>query len=427
MNYSKRKFLSNKMKTYKKKLQRYRHFQLKHILYYEKQWQYINLKFNRIILHGIQFVSIGETVPRLFNLIEDLNKEDKKVLHVVLPVFFDYYSGGIYNRRMFDIFGKKIYFIKDSNLDVWTYIFLFHASRINMEYFDKYKSARLGPTKVSANKYLLPFTNKERKEGERKMKEIGVQGEFICIHAREAKVKLADFNKRAAYESKCRECDIGTFEKTCRYFMSKNIQSVRMGKYETHICNTDFMIDYANLYHDEFMDFYLSSKCKFFIGCDSGLQSISGFYGKPVVATNMTSICYGGESLADSGYDLYMPKKFYSKTKKRYLNLYEMLDAMNVCAIKTSEFVKNRIVLEDNTEDEILEAAKEMNARIEKQWKETIEEKKHYEKYWRILEEWKTNNKVSKVREDGGFAGYTMNFYKISYTFLKNNLYLLDI
>ena len=157
------------------------------------------------------------------------------------------------------------------------------------------------------------------------------------------------------------------------------------------------------------------------------MQTICGFFGKPVLATNLTSICYGWESIADTGNDLYMPKKFYSKIKRRYLNLYEMLDMMNECVIKTSNFIRNKIVLEDNTADEILDAAKEMDDRLDYRWIETEEEKKHYLKYWAIIDKWKLNHNVSKAREEAGFDGYTMSFYKISYSFLKNNLYLLDV
>lgn len=427
MNGVEKRFLLRHLNTYKEKLQKYRHFRLKNIFKYEKQWYELNRRFEKIIIHGIQFVSIGETIPRLYNLIEDLNHESENILHVVLPVFFEYYTGGIYNRKIFKIFGKRIYFIKASNVDFWTYVLYFHLDSIFLEEFDKYKSVRLQPVKISVNHLLLPFNKTECRVGEKKLLEMGIKGEFICVHAREAKVKLADFNQRFANESRCRDCCIDTFFKTSYYFHDKNLQSVRMGKYETRKCDETCMIDYANKYHDEFMDFYLLSRCKFLIGCDSGLNIIGGFFGRPVLATNMITICYGGESLPDTGYDMYMPKKFYSKGKRRYLNLYEMLEMMNDCSMNTSNFLINGIKLEDNTQEDILEAAIEINNRIDHKWIETEEERKHYEKYWAIVKKWKYNHKTVKARERGGFSGYTMYFYKVSYSYLKKNLYLLDV
>ncbi len=427
VNFQIRWYILKKIINYKEKLQIYEHFNFRRIYLYEKQYRRLKKRYNRIILHGIEFVSIGETVPRLFNLINDLYEEDKDVLHVVLPVFFEYYKGGIYNRKMFEIFGKKIYFIQAFNIDFWTYLLFVHFNSIYLGDFSKYKALQLKPVKILENNLLLPFNRAECRIGEKKLLEMGIKGEFICLHAREAKVKLIDFNQRFAYESKCRECDISTFSKTACYFNAKNVQSVRMGKYETRKCNEKYMIDYANKYYDEFMDFYILSRCKFFIGCDSGLHIACGFFGRPVLATNLITICYGGESLPDTGYDMYMPKRFYSKKNKRYLNLYEMLEVMNECAINTSKFLANGIVLEDNTEDDILEAAIEMNERMEHNWIVTEEEKKHYEQYWSIVDKWKLNHKVVKARAQGGFSGYTMYFYKISYSYLKKNLYLLDV
>ncbi len=425
--YSATYFVYKKLNDYKRKLECNIFFDLKKVIWYERQWNSLLMKYEQIILHGIQLVSIGETVPRLFNLIEDINQENRKVLHVVLPTFFKQYTGGIYNRRLFDIFGKKIYFIRESNIDLWTYIFFFHMKDINMEQFDRYLSARLGAIDIDPGNLLLPFCRSEILEGESKLQRMGVNGEYICLHARESNVKLLDFSKKDEIDSRCRNCDINTFFKTSRYFHGLNMQSIRLGKYENQKCNEGTIIDYANRYYDEFMDFYLLSRCKFTISCDSGIAAICGYWGRPAIITNIVSICYGAESLGSTGYDMYLPKKFYSQKKHRYLNLYEMLDVMNACVIVTSNFTKRGIILEDNTEDEILEAAKELNDRMDHRWVESDEEKKHYEMYWEIMHKWEKNHSSVKARKMGGFKGYTMLFHRLSYTYLKNNLYLLDV
>lgn len=411
------------LKQYKMRLQKYRAMELKNIVTYEKQWKDLKRKNKRIALYGIQFVSIGETVPRLFNLIQDMDKEDEKVKYIVLPTFFDYYIGGIYNWRMFDIFAKKVYFIRESNIDFWTYVFLFHINELDLTLFNKYKWAKPGAVKVELYKPLLPFSKEEVLEGEEKLSQMGVKGDFICLNARESNVKTEDFGKRQGYESRCRNCDINTFVKTSKYFGTLNIQSVRLGKYEKKKCDEESIIDYTNYFYDEFMDFYLMSKCKFLVSCDTGLVNICGNWGSPVLLTNAVNLCYSWESWPDTGYDMYMPKKFYSRIKKRYLNLYEMLDAMNECIIFTSSYIAKGIILEDNTEDEILEAAKELNERIENRWIESENEKKVYEKYWRIMNQWERDHKYVKAR---GKDKYTMCFSKISYSYLRNNLYLLE-
>lgn len=425
--HSKRFFLIKKVIRYKKKLQHSKRFRLMSIIKNEKRWRQLKKKYKEIILYGIEFVSIGETIPRLFNLIEDMDKGNSKSFYVVLPTFFDYYSGGINNRRMFDLFGKKIHFVKDSNIDFWTFSIIFHINDINCRQFDKYASPRLGGIKVSLNKPLLPFAEKEIIEGENKLRNMGISKGFICLHARESNVKRETFSKMVGYETLCRNCDINTFIDASRYFANLDIQSVRLGKYETKKCDEKTIIDYSNLYYDEFMDFYLLSRCKFLIGCDSGLSSICGYWGRPVLFTNMLSVCYGGESAPDMEYMMYIPKKFYSRKEKRYLNLYEMLNIMDECGLNSFNYVKKGIVLEDNTGEEILEAAIELNKRLDGLWIETEEELEHYDKYWEIMRMWNLEHKEVKQRKQSGFEGYTMFFCRLSYSYLKKNLYILKL
>lgn len=425
-DYSKRYFLYRKLSRYKEKLQQYRHFDSKKIKAYEKRWKRLNEKYSKIVFHDIQFVSLGETIFRLFNLIEDMNREKGRVLHVVVPTFFDNYAGGIYNRRIFDLFGKKVYFIKDSNIDFWTYVFYTHTKDVNMEQFNQYVPVRLEPTKINPERLLLPFSKAETAEGEEKLQKMGVSGQFICIHARESGVKAKNFGGNAGYNSSCRNCDINTFIKTSQHFAVYGLPSIRLGKYEAQECNQEFIIDYANKFYDEFMDFYLLSRCKFLISCDTGVASICGYWGRPVLLTNMINLCYGAESWPDTGYSMYIPKKFYSKKVKRYLNLYETLDMMEECYIYTSNFIKQGIRLEDNTEDEILAASKELNDRIDGIWRETEEEKKIMEKYWAIMHSWNIKHKTIKIVSDI-LGGYRMCISRPCYSFLKNNLYLLDV
>lgn len=409
------------LNKYKERIKKYNHFTVKKVLTYEKYWKHLKQKYERIDIYGIEMVSIGETVPRLFNMLDDI---DEKNMSVVLPTFFPYYIGEVYNRRLFDVFQKKVFFIRECNMDFWTYVLHMHIKDINIEDFDKYRSVRIKPTKVGLGKPLLLFSKREIIEGEDKIKKMGISGEFVCLHARENGVKRECFGKWAAYDTKCRDCDINTFIKTSQYFESLGMQSVRLGKYETKKCNDDRIIDYANKYYDEFMDFYLLYRCKFLVSSNTGISTIGGFWGRPVLVTNMIHLCYGGESLPDTGYNMYIPKKFYSKSLKRKLNLYEMLDVMNECTIYTSNFVRKGILLEDNTEDEILEAAIEFNQRLEGEWKESDEEKENYKLYWEIIKCWRKRHKYIKAKPD---KPYTMFFYKLCYSFLKNNLYLLDV
>lgn len=392
---------------------------------YEKKWERLHKKYNKINVIGVEFVSFGETIPRLFMIMHDFEKADKKVLNVVLPVFFDTHIGGIQNKRIFDIFGRNLYFVKESNIDFWAYVVAKHAEILNKKDFHKYYARHPECIAVTLGKPLLPFTKELVREAEAKMKCMGVEGEFICLHARENRVKELEWNVDLLGGTSCRDCDINSYSKASLYMKNLGYQSVRMGKYEIKKCDIPDVIDYSNDYYDELMDFYLLSKCKFLIGSDSGLSTSAGFWGRPVLITNMVPMCYGFESCPNTGFDMFIPKKFWSEKEMRYLNLYEMLDISNDCDIYDARYQKRKIVLRDNTSDEILKATEEMNARLDGCWVVSKEEEEDKQKYWRIMDLWKKEHSYVLPRRK--CKGYVMPFQQISYSYLKNNRYLLDV
>lgn len=392
---------------------------------YEKKWERLCRKYKKVKIVCIEFVSIGETLPRLFTMIKDLKERDKGTLYVVLPAFFEHYKGGIYNKRIFDLLGRHLYFVNESNIDFWTYVVMRHAQKLDKSELHKYDARRAEYIKVKAGRPLISFTEDQIREGELKLRQMGIQGEFICLHARENRVKELEWVEEMAKETSCRDCNINSYEKASLYMGNLGYQSVRMGKYEKRECYIPNVIDYANDYYDELMDFYLLSKSKFLLGSNSGLPAVAGFWGCPVLATNIVNICYGLESWPNTGLDMYIPKKCWSEREKRYLNLYEMLDISNDCDIYNSRFQRKRIILEDNTQDEILDATVEMNARLDHQWVISEEEAADRKKYWKIMDSWK--KKHSYVLPRRKWKGYTMLFWQISYNYLKNNRYLLDV
>ena len=106
-------FLLKKGKDYEERLQYCRKISPGMLIEYEKKWQYLNRKYDQVNVYGIEFVSIGETIPRLFMYLKDRKKRDKKIFHIVLPTFFSYYTAGVVNKKIFDVFGKYIHFVTE--------------------------------------------------------------------------------------------------------------------------------------------------------------------------------------------------------------------------------------------------------------------------------------------------------------------------
>lgn len=421
---SKNSFLLEKISDYKKQLHCQGKFQIYKVLSYEKRWNYLKEKYGDIHIYGIEFVGIGETIPRLYMFLRDKkNHKLSKGLHVVLPTFFDNYCGGIYNKGIFSIFGKYIYFITEKNISFWHYVFLFHSGEIDSSQFGRYRFREAVRFDMSGKK-VMPFNDEMIAYAADRMESMGLKKNYICLHAREVSTKTANFGKYP--DTSVCDVKLESFAKACDYMSMLGYQAVRMGRDEEKECTIDGVIDYANQFYDELMDFYLIANCKFLIGCSSGLTVITPYWGRPILLTNQNVFCWAAESLPTTGKDLYIPKKYYSKGKGRYLNLYEMLNASHKCDRYTKAYRMERIELIDNTEEEILEATIELNAKLDHTWKETEDEKRCMERYWKIMSLWKSKRKAFYADGNCNAKGYEMLFIPICYSYLKRNRYLLE-
>ena len=122
-------FLLRKINDYEKRCQ-HGEFSIFMLMEYENNWRRLTRRYKEIYIYGIEFVSIGETIPRLFMYLQDKDERNKDILHIVLPVFREYYTAtNIVNKRIFDIFHKHIHFIKEDMLGFWKYVSEGHSGR----------------------------------------------------------------------------------------------------------------------------------------------------------------------------------------------------------------------------------------------------------------------------------------------------------
>ena len=397
--------------------------------FYEKKWQSIKSEYTKINLYGIGMEAVGESMPRLMRMVYDLyeNKLRSLELHVVLPLFPDTYKGGVFNDRALELIRQYVYIIDDSNIDFWIYVLRNHKGEVNLNSFNRYKFREAGYIVTKIGTPIIELSSDLIVEAEKKFAALHIEGEFVCIHAREEKEKQANYGEDYARETSISNCDINSFQQACFYLQQEGIKSVRMGKFESNECTIPGVIDYANQYYDELMDFYLIQKCKFMVASNSGLWVLPGYFGRPCIIVNAVGMTTGWESCVFMEQNMYMPKKFWSEEEGRCLNLYEVLDIVNECHVYYSNFKEKKVLLIDNTEEEIYEAVKEMNLRLDGVWKESPEETECMRKYRIIIESWYKSHEYAKKKKKYGMKGYTINESKISWSYLKNNLYLLDV
>lgn len=400
-----------------------------HLLFYnykyEKKWKKIKVKKVQVFgLFGM--CAIGECVPRFFDIIDE--KTEENIYKVFLPCFEDFYQGEFYNKTLIKLFKKKIYLIDKENYKFWKYVFKKHRNELDFSQFYKYTARKAGTHKNKIGHLIVPFTKSECLEGNRRIKEMGLKKSFVCIHARGKNLKKVAYgNDTLIDESNYRSCDINTFSKACEYIYSQEVDVVRMGKFEKTPCDIDNVIDYSNKYWNELMDFYLLYKCKYILGSESGLSLIAPFWGCPALITNFTEFSCTNEALPSTGMEMYIPKKQWSIKKNRYLNLYEMFEQSNYSMGFMSNHIEKGIIFEDNTEEEILEAVKEFEAKLDGKWIESEEEQALMKRYDQIVKKWVDSHEWTYARRMMRKKEYTPVFFRPSYSYLKNNKYLLDM
>ncbi len=205
------------------------------------------------------------------------------------------------------------------------------------------------------------------------------------------------------------------------YLDSKGIQSIRMGKRVEDPIDDACTIDYANRFYDNLMDIYLTHECKFFVNDPSGVDIFVYIYGKPHVLVNdvmaMASPSPGGFPQSENTILIF--KKIWSKKKGRFLKFDETLEAQWQCVYsKNSDEIKMEFDFIDNSEEEILDAVKEMNDRIDEVWVESEDDAKRQ----MIVRQMIDKHYINHRRE--GNLRYTG---RIGTAFLRNNARILGI
>lgn len=229
----------------------------------------------------------------------------------------------------------------------------------------------------------ISFSTNQEKQGIEALKDLGLPSEkdHICIFGRDSRFlsETCPENNDADMQE-VRDMHITTFKPSVEELLRMGYNVIRMGsvvKEPLKICHSNFL-DYATSgKRTDFMDVYLSAKCKFFVGIQSGLMHIPMVFRIPCLSVNVVRLelihfC--------SPEDLAIFKLLWSKKEKRILKVSEILES-GISRWRVEKFADSDIEVIDNTEDEILEAVKEMHERVNGTWqisKEDLELQKKF-------------------------------------------------
>lgn len=385
---------------------------------YIAKWEDIKHNYAAVRVFWMRVGTVGELIPRYWAAYDaELPSEPSEVLRVFLPIME---SGlRICNKAVINLLRQKMYIPPEDEIPFWCYVMMHHYDEIDTSEIDKFMIRQPFPT-YEIKPYQTEFTLSPREIacGRQKAEEMGLGGKFACLAARTATYNKKSMGHELDYAY--RDMDFLTYKPTIAYLEQEGIATVKMGRDEKSV-KIKNCVDYAGCYADESMDLYLAANAQFMISTFSGIVAITYLFGIPALLVNMTSVSFDAGAYRYTDKDLFIPKKFFSKPKNRFLTLLEIMEVENECFMMGGAFAAKGIEFIDNTPEEILAATQEFLARLRGTWEDTEEDKKNYARWQEIFAVM-----LKKARNNPKMWTGVACPRRLAATYLRNNAYLLE-
>ncbi len=230
----------------------------------------------------------------------------------------------------------------------------------------------------------IKLTKSEIEKGKQMAKNLKLMPDdkYVCLVCRDSAYLKKSYPEKDYDYHSFRNANIKDFLITCNFLTDLGYKVVRIGnivenKFET---NNPKIIDYSSSkFVDDFLDVYLVSRCEFIITTATGIDEIAAVFRKPFVTVNYAPL---GLLEYRPNKNFLVFKKYFCKIKKRYLTISEIFDTNGAFYAKTNDFIKNKIILTNNTPEEILEATKDCISYIQN--KKINYDTKSQENFWTL-------------------------------------------
>jgi len=292
------------------------------------------------------------------------------------------------NRQLLKMYGRHLFIVTNKLfaklLNTWIKKTGFYTvlSFYGNEY---YENNQLKP--------VLSFTDEEKKQGRKLLSEMGI-GEadwFVCFQARDPKY-LGPGSEYHDY----RDCDIENYLKAAEYIADRGGYAIRIGSVVDKPLSKGRhpnIIDYAVDFRSDFMDIFLLANCKFLLGSTSGPYNVSSVFGVPVACANFIPISFVPYKKSD----LFVPKKIFSKAQGRHLTFNEIQDSELMDGYQSEVYKKLGVEVIENSSDEILEMAKEINMRLDGNYVPYVSNEEEYQKKFDAIFKLRRNGCPTKI------------------------------
>ena len=242
----------------------------------------------------------------------------------------------------------------------------------------------------------LKFSDKEEEYGKSELKKLGIEenSKFVCVTFRDS-LYVDQIHSKRFSKHDYRDSDIQNFLLAAEELTKRGYYVIRMGAVVNRPFETsnEKIIDYAyNGMRTDFMDIYLGAKCEFCITTGTGFDGVPMIFRKPLVYVNFSPLFH---IHIESEFFTFIPKHHYSKKLGKKLTAKEIVNSDCFYYLNKIEFIRNDIVLEENSPEEIRDVVLEMHKKINHEEFMDDEDKNLQAKFWDIFpQEKKFNNKA---------------------------------
>jgi len=230
----------------------------------------------------------------------------------------------------------------------------------------------------------LSFTQQEEEYGRIMLESMGISSDslFICFVGRDPKYLQLIYSGENDHGHDYRDININNYILAAEELANRGYYMIRMGSavIESLASNNPRIIDYAtNGQRSEFMDIYLGAKCHFFISVGSGIDAVPGIFRRPILYVNFVPLEYVSSWGKNN---LFISKMHWLEKEQRFMSFREIIESGAGRFLRTNQYIDNGITLIENTPEEILEVAIEMEERLKGTWVTTEEDEDLQRRFW---------------------------------------------
>lgn len=275
------------------------------------------------------------------------NKKEKLLIFIDSPC----------NTTLLNLFKLKITFVKSKFIKRLLNISKSHLIKKNI--YVKIEEDLYSFKIYNQCKPTISINSDQTKKGYELVSKWGINEEdwWVCFHGRDEGYLNKKFPHRNFDYHSYRNFNINNMRKGVNEVISRGGYAIIMGDRDSdqlELTNKK-IVHYNKLYRTDFLDIFLCSKAKFFVGNSSGLKAVSQCFNVPICVSNQI----GFNFLIQGNDSLIIYKKLFSTEKNKTLSFNEifkmgLFDKLKGQKAYFSKFYKyNNLIPLENNEDEI--------------------------------------------------------------------------